>query len=387
MNRPVTSASNLYRRYLCPGSERLETGLPDDEDSEEARIGTLLHQYDANPKIDRSFLSQRNRELLKIAEICDEKVFARVREKFSIPSDEPPMRQSTAGETWWVGGIPGHTDRWAYFNSAPTPAATLLCRGLLVIIDKKFGFKEVTPATSNYQLRTYACAGAEKFKTLMDCVVAITQPRLPYEQRITMAHYSIEDIAAAREEIFAIHEASAAVDAPLIPGPEQCRYCKAKLICPALKAEMEKGFALVPLSDGTLTKRKADVDEIIAKCSDEDLDKIIKMVRMAEFIKEKAMDEGRGRVEAGRLTTYKLGEKSEPRYIADPLKAYALLNLRHVLDSKAVWGACSMALGKIEENVAQERKLTMKEARKLIEGVLGDAIQREERKPSLIRKS
>jgi hypothetical protein len=382
ITRPVTSASNLYRRALCPGSERLEAGLPDDEDSEEAKIGTLLHQYDANPKLDRSFLSQRTRELLKISAACDERVFDRlavlvaesqVIEKWTFMY---PFQDSTKGETWMVGDIPGHTDRWRYYPPIR----------LLVVIDKKFGFKEVTPATANYQLRHYAAAGAGKLEA-NTVVVAITQPRLPYEQRITMARYEIDDIAAARDEILSIVAASREPDAPLIPGPEQCRYCKARLVCPALRAEMEKSAALVPVSDGTLTKRKADVEEIIARCSDEDLDRIIQFVRMAKFVEDKAIEEGRIRVAAGNLPMYELGKASEPRYIADPLKAYALLNLRHLLDSKEVWQSCSMALGKIEEGVAARNKITMKEARKLIESVLGDTIQREERKPPLIRKA
>lgn len=342
-------------------------------------MGTLLHQYDANPKLDRAFLSQRNRELLQIAEICDEKIFERVKEQFSIPETEFWV-ESTKGETWtvvdWtVVDTPGHTDRWRLYNDS----------GVLVVIDKKFGFKEVTPAVSNYQLRTYACAGWDQSTDVKNVVVAITQPRLPYEQRITMAHYSVEDIAAAREEIVAIREASRDPDAPLVPGEEQCRYCKAKLICPALRAEMEKGFALVPVT-GTVAKRKADVDEIIARCSDEDLDRMIQFVRMAKFVEEKAMEEGRKRVAAGALPTYELGKPSSPRYISDPAKAEALLALGGILDKKRIWECSSMALGKLEESLAEENTWTLKKAREVIESTLGAVIQREERKPSLIRR-
>lgn len=354
----------------------METGLLDDEDSEEAKIGTLLHQYDANPFLDRSFLSQRNRELLRIAEICDEKIFARVREQFSI-SDNQPWVESTKGETWTVADTPGHTDRWRSYME----------KGVLVVIDKKFGFKEVTPATSNYQLRVYACAGWEQLSgDLKSVVVAITQPRLPYEQRITMAHYADSDIAAAREEIVAIREYTREPDAPLIPGEEQCRYCKAKLICPAFQKAMGDGYQLVPAAVGTVTKRKADAQEILARCSDEDLDRMIQFVRFAEFVKEMAINEGRTRVEAGKLPQYELGKPSSPRYIDDPAKAEAVLILRGLLAKRQIWDSSSMSLGKIEEAVAEGSKVTLKEARKLVEDALADAIQREERKPSLIRK-
>ena len=64
--RAATSASNLFRRALCPGSERLEEGLPD-EDSPESREGTLLHEYDANPQLDRSVLTPDQRDLLYLS--------------------------------------------------------------------------------------------------------------------------------------------------------------------------------------------------------------------------------------------------------------------------------------------------------------------------------
>jgi hypothetical protein len=57
MSRALTSASNLFRRQLCPGSARMEEGLPD-EDSEMSREGTLLHDYAANSEYDTSFLAR-----------------------------------------------------------------------------------------------------------------------------------------------------------------------------------------------------------------------------------------------------------------------------------------------------------------------------------------
>src|SRR5215471_7073109 len=81
--RAATSASNLFRRALCPGSERLEEGLPD-EDSPESREGTLLHEYDANPQLDRSVLTPDQRDLLRISEALDNFVFARCVHEYGL---------------------------------------------------------------------------------------------------------------------------------------------------------------------------------------------------------------------------------------------------------------------------------------------------------------
>jgi hypothetical protein len=70
-----TSPSNLRRRFLCPGSARLEAGIPD-EDSEDALRGRLLHKYWTNPEYDRAFLSNYERDLLATTDLLLEEVLA-----------------------------------------------------------------------------------------------------------------------------------------------------------------------------------------------------------------------------------------------------------------------------------------------------------------------
>lgn len=65
--RATTSASNLFRRALCPGSATLEAGLPE-EDSEQSREGQLLHDYSAHPEYERKMLKPAQRDLLQIAD-------------------------------------------------------------------------------------------------------------------------------------------------------------------------------------------------------------------------------------------------------------------------------------------------------------------------------
>jgi hypothetical protein len=227
VTRPTTSASNIFRRKLCPGSEKLEAGLPEEET--ELSVGnTRLHQYYANPKLDRSFLNTQSQDLLRIADDLDSYVFSRVRDQFQLSEgfEEGFERELIAlkGED---GETPGHCDRYRYWPEDR----------FLLILDVKFGFKVVTPANANLQLRTYAMGAFEQFD-VEDCVVAITQPRLPYGQRVTLAAYDRNEMALAREELGRIRAASRREDAPLIAGEEQCRYCKARVFCPAIRAEL-----------------------------------------------------------------------------------------------------------------------------------------------------
>jgi hypothetical protein len=376
MIRPVTSASNVHRRALCPGSERLEAGLPE-EDSPQSQEGTLLHSYDASPQLDRTVLKPQQRDLLRISKELDDFVFARVAEQFGIAANdvfqygnekELLALEETPQET------PGHCDRWGCLPK----------KRLLVIIDKKFGYRETTPAAANYQLRTYAIAGAEQWD-VDHVVVAITQPRLSYEQRVTMAVYSMEDIAAAEDELIAIRKASAKPDAPLVAGEEQCRYCKAKLICPAYKAQVTEGLALVQSGDGTVTKREATAERSLAECNDAQLDAVLIAIQFSDFIKDLARDEARRRIANGALTNWKLGKETEVREIVDPKRALSLLTLKGDLTRDEVFDCSNPSITKIEEKLREKTGGTWKEAREILETTLAPVIEREPKKPSLTR--
>ena len=112
---------------------------------------------------------------------------------------------------------------------------------MLIIIDKKYGRKEVTPAEANMQLRSYAVMGAKRW-TPDKILVSINQPRLKFEDRLSMAEYTKDEIPAARDHILRVWDAAHAPNAPRIAGFEQCRYCKAKLICDAYRAKYDSSL-------------------------------------------------------------------------------------------------------------------------------------------------
>jgi hypothetical protein len=378
MTRAVTSASNLFRRELCPGSARMETGLPE-EDSAQSAEGQLLHEYDANPALDRSVLRPNQQDLLKTAGELDTFVFERLGQQFGIDPHQEPHETGREKELWVHRGIkaelPGHCDLWRYY-----PALKLLC-----IVDKKYGYREVTPAAANKQLRVYAVAGAE-LRDVENVVVAITQPRLPYEQRVTIANYTKADIDLARAEIFSILESSKRADAPLVAGEEQCRYCKARLHCPAFQAKVQEGMVLVPFNGAaSVAKREADFAQRLAVLPDDQLDKVLVALQLADFVKEQARDEARARVAAGRLPQWSVGKASDQRKIIDPARAVSLLTLRGDLSKDEILKCCSPALGKLEETVRNKTKCTWKEAKEAINSTLSPVIENEPKKPSLSR--
>lgn len=366
--RAVTSASNVFRRALCPGSERMEAQFPEEEESAQSREGQLLHACDADPNRDRSTLKQSQRDLLEIAARLDEQVFERAAEQFGIGPEEP-FETGRERELWVHRGIkaelPGHCDLWRYYPQI----------GLLLIIDKKYGFKQVTPAAANYQLRSYALGGAEEWPRTANVVVAITQPRLSFDERVSMAVYTDADFEPARKELFGILDAARKPGAPLRAGEEQCRYCKAKMICRAYKEQ----FMIEPVGAAEL-----------ATCTDEQLSRILVAIQFAGFIKDKAKDEARKRIAAGGMKGWKLGKPTEDRSVADVGKALLSLQAEAGLSRADVLACADLSVNAIEEKIraakmARGEKCTWKEARELAESALAHVIERKEKRPSVTR--
>jgi hypothetical protein len=380
VTRPVTSASNIFRRALCPGSERLETGLPE-EDSAEAKEGTMLHAFDAagknHPHLDWSTLKPHQRDLLEISDKLRNEVLNRVIEQFGL-LDGGEDDFGHERELFLHRGIkslfPGHCDDWWYWGGE---------KKTLVILDKKFGYKEVTEAAANLQLRAYAVMGAE-LHDVENCVVAITQPRLPFDRRLTMAVYNREEIAAAREQLYQIWDACKAPDAPLHATEEGCRYCRARAICPELSKTIQENFAIVPAVTGlTKTAREAVIEERIKQASDVDLQKMFEAVHLAGFVKEPLFEEMRARIRDGQMPGYELGKESEVREVTDTARAVAAILYLGIPQDRAM-AACKLAVGKVEEAYRDTHDgCTWKDAKDAVNTALDDVIERKPKKPSI----
>lgn len=367
MLRATTSASNIFRRALCPGSEGLEEGLRD-EDSPQSREGTLLHAYDANPNVGFAVLSPNQQDLLRIAAEADEFVFSTVATQFGLAADEPFTEEREIELIALRGNeyeTPGHGDRLQYYPRLK----------LLVIRDAKFGYKEVTPAAANYQLRIYAIGGAAKWDA-DNVVVAITQPRLPYYQRVTMATYSRDDIELSIAELISIRAGSRAPNAPLHAGEEQCRYCKAKPPngkCPEFTKQ------LVPLDQGKELKAR------LPELTPAQRDGLIRAVKFAKFIEEALMDNEREVIAAGGESLYTLGKAKEVRHVTDVKRAVAFLALRGDLTREQALDCCEMSIGDVEDKVRLNRKCTWKETREIVDGALASVLERKTQRAPLTR--
>lgn len=128
-----------------------------------------------------------------------------------------------------------------------TADAVILIGNNIQAHDLKFGRGEKVDAEENPQLKMYALAALEQFGMLgeFDTVtVVIHQPRL---QHLSEWSSTVEELLAWQADVREKAEQIIAreLDADLNPGESQCRWCRAKAICPKLHQHVMDEFDAV----------------------------------------------------------------------------------------------------------------------------------------------
>jgi len=371
VDRALTTPSNLHRRLLCPGSARLESGLGGNT-SALASKGLLIHRYFTNKNYDRRLLTVDERELLETSD----QLLAKVLNVLGFEDDhETHSEELISGIDGRLSGTPDQVFIWRSQKDA-------------LVNDLKSGFAVVERAELNLQLRGYAVLVSENFD-MERIYVSILQPRLwsPSEQ-ITIAQYDRNDMRKARQHIREIIDRTEDPDAPLVAGEEQCRYCRAKLICPAFRAALALPIAAFKTS-AELSKRKhaVEIEKRLKGCDDQQLEQLLEAIKLAAVVDESVRAECRARIRVGKFKKFMLAKESEARTITDVRKAISLLALSGIASREEIIDLCTLSLKAIENTFRERRRsITWKQARDRIDRVLKSVITREPREPKILLK-
>ena len=374
--RALTSASNIPRRAACPGSAYAESLFPEPPDSDDSKEGTLLHDLDANPDKDRGELTSEQAEVLAKAAASDEAIFKSIRYAMKIDENEP-FEEGYEKELWFYRSIkklfPGHCDRWRWWPRIKVSA----------IIDKKFGRIEVTPAESNLQLRCYAIMGDRIWKAERS-VVAINQPRLCYEDRLTLGEYTQETIPQAREHILSIWDAShnpdgtPREDAPRVAdAKEQCRYCRAKVDCDAYRAKY--GWMTAQAVDG-----KDSFIGRLESISDDKLAGVWEAIVFAKGVESAAKAEIIKRKESGGMGMFELQDSGNTSVINDTPKAVKLLSSYGLTDAE-IMACAKLTKEALAEKIKAHEGGTIAASKKKLNEILTPVLTITAKSPSLKR--
>ena len=200
------SPSGAARWIACPGSASMQARLPQ-EPEEGATIGNVTD------------------EMAEQAQVCVDWVMAQ-RGEILLEQDVPIEH---------ITGEPGATGR--------TDCA-IIDGSTLTVADWKFGFSPVS-AEKNTQLALYALGGIaalevlEPFENFRFVIIQPQVSREPFVWECT--RHQLENFAtraAAAAELTRVPEAD------LVAGAEQCKYCRAKPVCPAILAVPQTALAV-----------------------------------------------------------------------------------------------------------------------------------------------
>lgn len=297
--RATTSASNIHRRKLCPGSHNAEASVIDDSSSAPADEGKLLHPFAQNPALKRDHLTDKQIALLQKADTATRSLLIDAQSTFG--SKPGALYTEVEGMLYGPDGeqlFPGTSDYVQHFT------------GGALVQDFKMGFVEVEEAPSNYQLAAYGVIWGD-YLEVPRVIVAVNQPRA-FGRGLTSALYDRGARDSARREIAAIYHAALDKNAPRIAGEKQCRYCRAKLFCDAYK-ERFKILAARPEA------------QTIATLDDDTLKRFAVGIKQAKSIERQVMEEMRRRIEAGEITDWQLKATGETRELTDVVGAYRAL--------------------------------------------------------------
>jgi hypothetical protein len=138
-------------------------------------------------------------------------------------------------------------------DSFGTSDAIIIKGDELIVIDLKYGMGVQVDAAENEQLQLYALGALNDYDMLSDFSVVTMVIHQPRKNHVSEWSVPVQDLRAFGRK--AAEAAQTVLDAPksafgnLVPGEKQCRWCKAKAVCPALKDEVQASTALAASPD------------------------------------------------------------------------------------------------------------------------------------------
>jgi hypothetical protein len=215
------SASRMDRVMSCPGSYRLESKMPYEPAGEAAAIGTAIHEL--SEKILRGEAVNPNDYPDDHFDMANEYAV------FVNTLVENPRKRMI--EVKVDAGL-----KTLHESLGGTADAVLVDGDHLHVIDLKTG-RVLVDAEDNKQLLTYALGVMRILNApaSIRCTMHIFQPRAGHSKWTV----SGTDLISHGHELLAAANLALTDDAPTNPTTSNCRYCKAKPICPSIRQKVQ----------------------------------------------------------------------------------------------------------------------------------------------------
>ena len=232
------SPSGAHRWMRCPGSIALEAPFPDDS-SVYAAEGTLAHLLASEELDGTKPAAERIGEQHTVDGFdftVDKVMVAYVEDYVKLVREYAEGGVLLVEQRVPIGHLTGETDATGTSDAVVVHAD----EGRLTVIDLKYGMGVRVMADGNEQAMMYALGALESYEQLADFVnicMVIHQPRL---NSVSEHWIRVDDLMKFAAKVTEAADTVRSPDAFTAPGEKQCRFCKAKSVCPALKEVVDE---------------------------------------------------------------------------------------------------------------------------------------------------
>lgn len=321
------SASRMDRVMSCPGSYRLEEKMPYEPAGEAAAIGTAIHELS---------------EKILRGEAINAKDYPE--DHFDM-ANEYAVFVNTLVENPRKRMIEVNVDaglKTLHQSLGGTADAVLVDGDHLHICDLKTG-RVLVDAEDNKQLLTYALGVMRMLNApaSITCTMHIFQPRAGHSQWTV----SGTDLISHGHDLLAAANLALTDDAPTNPSTSNCKYCKAKPICPSMRQKVQDS-ARKEFAD---LVKQADKDDTIAVppvTSEE-----IELAQLASLWSEAVLESAKKQITAGSTIqgwTLRQGRKTK-FWKSDALAYEALKSYPQAFDLKS-----PSAIAKLDIQISED---------------------------------
>lgn len=348
----VFSPSNLERREACPASYKLEEGLPS-FDTENAKEGTLKHA--AIAELITTYVD--GKPLPDIDDVDVKSAFDKFLEILREIPDNDLQIFTERKLSYKFCGL-------EVYNG--TADVVIVTPEKVIVIDWKFGHREVTEAANNPQGAAYALAAMQEF----DRKVADVHFYNPVIHQ--HSNYTFEGMEGIRDYVMGVIAECKRDSAPAVAGEKQCRYCKAAYYgtCPAYAEFAAKVMVI---------SQKLDALPTLSEVPDSFLCDLAGKFKVVAKFADRVTEEIKARcAEKGACGKYILKTTSGGKEIPDINAAFNVLS--KVFKAEEFLTYCKVAEPALRKAYVAKMKerckcKSLKEGEKMFAETMGDLIQ------------
>jgi hypothetical protein len=217
VRRNSTSASSALADELCPGRFQAQRGIPEPEESDDAKTGRRIHAAIAKGSPDGLSLEE-----VETFDACCEIEHQKAIEFFG---DDFAKAKVFREQRYWVKYQNGNGE----IEHSGQPDTVYRFGSKALICDFKVLRGNHPESSRNLQLRDYAVLVTGHFVNIQEVGTVVIQPLITHKPSICV--YDKLDIEKAVANMFGRIVGSNDPKSPRVPGKSQCEFCKAKSVC------------------------------------------------------------------------------------------------------------------------------------------------------------